>query len=227
MERVLVAAAHPDDEILGCGGTIALHAAQGAAVHVLILGEGMTSRGHSRPAGLQAGDLEGLRRSAREAASVLGVQNTLFHDFPDNRFDTVPLLEIVKVIEKVVADVRPTTVYTHHPGDLNVDHGRTCAAVLAACRPLPGASVRCLYAFEVPSSTEWTGPVGDPFQPTLFVDIGRTLDLKLRAMACYQTELRDWPHPRSLKAIEHLARWRGATAGREAAEAFAVLREVR
>lgn len=229
MERqsILVVSAHPDDEVLGCGGTLARHIQRGDEVHVLILGEGMVARYNTRQAGLEHGNLDRLRSAAARAIKTLGVQNVTFESFPDNSFDRVPLLDIVKVVERIKASLQPQVVYTHHGGDLNVDHRLTLQAVVTACRPQPGDSVRELYAFEVVSSTEWAGPLASAFTPTVFVDISGTLNQKLSAMACYETELRNWPHPRSLKAIEYLARWRGASVGCDAAESFQLIRAVR
>lgn len=225
--RVLVVAAHPDDEVLGCGGTMARLVRQGDRVQVLILGEGMVSRHADRSRGLQAAPLARLRRDTQRALLTLGVQRAAFESFPDNSFDRVPLLDIAKAVERAIAASRPAVVYTHHGGDLNVDHRLTLQAVLAACRPQAGQIVRDIYSFEVVSSTEWAGPAPAPFVPTVFSDISRTLPLKLKAMRCYATEIRRWPHPRSFKGIEHLARWRGATVGCAAAEAFQLIRSVR
>lgn len=222
---VLVVAAHPDDEVLGCSGTVAKWVRAGATAHTLILGEGETSRAATRDEGLQrTNTLTDLKDVAQTAARVLGVASVRMLGFPDNRFDTVALLDIVKSIEAVVAEVCPDTVLTHHRGDLNVDHRRTFEAVLTACRPLPGASVRAILSFETPSATEWNVPT--TFAPTFFEDITPTLATKLDALRSYDREMRPFPHPRSYKAIEHLARWRGATVGVAAAEAFEVVRMV-
>lgn len=225
LRKVLVVAAHPDDEVLGCGGTLARHVQQGDNVHVLILGEGVMSRYDGRRKAKNA-DLERLRRATADAMKILGVQHLTFEAFSDNSFDRMALLDIVKAVERVKNKVHPHIVYTHHGGDLNIDHRLTLQAVLAACRPQPDDPVKELHAFEVVSSTEWADPSMDIFSPTMFVDISATLPQKLRAMACYETELRNWPHPRSLKAIEHLARWRGASVGCEAAEGFRVIRSI-
>ncbi|MEP7056219.1 MAG: PIG-L deacetylase family protein [Caldimonas sp.] len=221
MNNVLVLAAHPDDEVLGCGGTIAKHAIAGDVVSVLILAEGLTSRDETRSRDLAHGDLSDLARAAREANRILGTTVLELHDFPDNRMDSVNLLDIVKVVEAAIAAAQPAIVYTHHAGDVNIDHRRTHEAVVAACRSVPGQVVKQLMYFEVPSSTEWQTPKSAPaFEPTLFVNIANTLETKLEALGCYSSELRPFPHPRSLQAVEALARWRGATAGYLAAEAF-------
>lgn len=218
---IAVIAAHPDDEVLGCGAAMAAHARRGDKVHVLILAEGLTSRDPARDRKARGGELGRLAAACRKAHAILGVSATRLEAFPDNRMDSVPLLEVVKVVEDFLRKTRADTVYTHHGGDVNVDHGVVHRAVVTACRPLPGARVRTLLFFEVPSSTEWQVPGQAPaFSPTWFIDAEKTLALKLKALRAYAMEMRPWPHPRSLEAVEHLARWRGATAGMEAAEAF-------
>jgi len=221
--KVLVVAAHPDDEVLGCGATMARHAAAGDEVHVVILAQGITSRG--KPGAKRA--LSRLGQAASKAAAVLGARPPVLEAFPDNRMDSVPLLDVVKVIEGHLARVAPRVIYTHHPCDLNVDHGVVHCALLTACRPLPGSQVERILCFEVPSSTEWRSPLAtEAFAPNWFVDVSRTLHLKLKALEAYASEMRPFPHPRSLAAVEHLARWRGASAGFKAAEAFALARAV-
>lgn len=224
--KLLVVAAHPDDEVLGCAGTVAKWVRAGATAHTLILGEGETARHASRDAGRAAGSavLVGLRASAESVAKILGVASVRVRDFPDNRFDTVPLLDLVKAVEEVITEVRPDTVLTHHRGDLNIDHRWTFEAVLTACRPLPNASVRTVLSFETPSATEWNVPA--TFAPTYFEDISATLAAKRDALRSYDREMRPFPHPRSYEAIEVLAKWRGAMAGVNAAEAFEVVRMV-
>jgi N-acetylglucosamine malate deacetylase 1 len=225
---VLVVAAHPDDEILGCGATIAQHVRQGDKVHVLILAEGVTSRDASPQRKARESELSSLRLAAQKAHKILGVHSVTLHHFPDNRMDSVDLLDIVKVIEGPIARLRPTIVYTHHRGDVNIDHQMTHDAVIAACRPQPAQTVKTLLFFEVASSTEWRPQAsGTPFTPNWFTDVSKTLPLKLAALKAYRQEMRPWPHSRSIKALEHLARWRGATIGRPAAEAFILGRTLR
>jgi len=219
-DTVLIVVAHPDDEVLGVGGTVAWHAARDDVVHSLILGEGEASRGTSTRVARRR--QAGLRQAAAKAAAELGAQEPLFRTYPDNRFDTVPLLSIVQDIEKTITAVRPTIVYTHHSGDLNVDHRVTYAAVLTACRPQPASLVRTMLTFETVSSSEW----GAAFQPRLFIDIEKHLGTKRRALAHYRAEMRAFPHARSLENVEALARHRGATAGLKAAEAFDVVRSI-
>jgi LmbE family N-acetylglucosaminyl deacetylase len=225
--RVLVIAAHPDDEVLGCGGTAARLVAEGHEVHFAILGEGMTSR-HPQRSDTDAKQLTVLHQQARAAAAKLGVKNLSLHKLPDNRLDTVPLLEVVKLVEELVDRVKPEIIYTHHAGDLNVDHGVIHRAVLTATRPTAGRPVLEIYAFEVSSSTEWAFQRIEPiFRPNVFVDITRTLEAKIAAMECYESEARKFPHPRSPEALRAIAtRW-GSVVGCGAAEAYELVRSVR
>jgi LmbE family N-acetylglucosaminyl deacetylase len=225
VNTALVVAAHPDDEVLGCGGTMARLAEEGWQVHVLILAEGVTSRAQARERAHHESELGALSRAAQAAASVLGVVGVRLLSMPDNRMDGIELLDVVKRVEEEIARLHPRRIYTHHRDDLNVDHRIVHDAVAAAARPLPGTCVREVMTFEVPSATEWRlAGSGIPFVPNVFVDIGRTLDRKCKALEAYASEMRQYPHARSLKAVEHLARWRGAGAGMEAAEAFQLAR---
>jgi len=225
--RVLVIAAHPDDEVLGCGATVARLVSEGHDVRFAILGEGVTSR-HPKRSDAEAGKLAALQCHARAAAEKVGVKDVLMHGLPDNRLDTIPLLDIVKLIEDLVERLSPEVIYTHHGGDLNIDHGIIHRAVLTATRPVNGTPVREIYAFEVPSSTEWAFQrLGRPFRPNVFVDVSRTLEAKIAAMQCYDSESRRFPHPRSPEALRAIAmRW-GSVAGCAAAEAFELVRLVR
>ncbi|MBI3804153.1 MAG: PIG-L family deacetylase [Nitrospirae bacterium] len=219
MQSILVVAAHPDDELLGCGGTIAKLADEGAIIHVAFLADGVFSRAGEKTKQQEA--LRSRRAAAQTACDILRVKSISFGDFPDNRMDTMALIEITQAVERSVAEHRPDTVFTHHAGDLNVDHRLAHQAVATACRPQSGHPVKTILSFEVPSSTEWPLPGSAPaFAPNWFVDISGTLDRKLAALDAYAAELRPWPHPRSRQGVEHLARWRGATVGAGAAEAF-------
>jgi LmbE family N-acetylglucosaminyl deacetylase len=223
----LVVAAHPDDEVIGCGGTIARHAANGDQVSVLIVAEGATSRTDRRDRATSASELSALAQSAQEANRLLGATRFGLLDFPDNRMDGVELLDVVKCIEAEIAQWQPEIVYTHHAGDVNIDHRIVHDAVIAGSRPQPGHCVRTLLFFEVASSTEWCPPSsGLFFQPDWFVDIGDVWEAKRAALSVYVSEMREFPHPRSVAALEHLARWRGATVGLPMAEAFALGRMI-
>jgi LmbE family N-acetylglucosaminyl deacetylase len=218
-ESALVVAAHPDDEILGCGGTVARLARAGCRVNVLILATGAASR-----AGATNADQEALADCARRAGAVLGVSEVRFCGFPDNAMDSLALLDIVKSVERAAESFRPDLVLTHHGGDLNVDHRLTHQAVVTAFRPLPGAHVRLVLAFETVSATEWSSAAERAFRPQFYVSIERELALKEDALACYAGELRPFPHPRSQEHVRNLARVRGAEMGSTAAEAFSIVR---
>jgi len=225
--RVLVVAAHPDDEVLGCGATMARLAREGHEVSIAIMGEGITSR-HAQPQQADAEQLSRLHGQAHAAASKLKARDVVLCKLPDNRLDTVALLDVVKLVEDLVQRLKPEIVYTHHPGDLNVDHGVVHRAVLTATRPMVEQPVREIYAFEVPSSTEWAFHQVEPsFRPNVFVDVSGTLEAKIDAMACYESESRKFPHPRSPEALRAIAaRW-GTVVGCQAAEAFELVRSVR
>lgn len=222
----LVVAAHPDDEVLGCGATMAKLTAAGEAVHVLILGEGSTSRADHRSDG-DTDLVSALVGMTQAAGALLGVSSVRHAGLPDNRFDSLDLLDIVKEVERAVDELSPTTVYTHHRGDLNVDHRMTQEAVLTATRPLPGSTVAEVLAFEVLSSSEWSFGRSERFDPNVFVDVTATMAAKQRALEAYAEEMRPSPHPRSHEAVAALAALRGSTIGVGAAEAFQLVRSMR
>lgn len=220
-ETVLVVAAHPDDEAIGCGGTIARWSSEGREVHLLFLADGETARAAAE----NGEDDKILRRqeAAKRAAKLWGAMSVSFETLPDNRMDSVDLLDVVRRIEIAVLAQKPSTVLTHHGGDVNIDHRRVHEATLAACRPQPGEPVRRLLFFEVASSTEWRPPSSAlPFVPNYYVDLSHHLDVKTAVLRVYAEEMRPFPHPRSIDALEALARWRGATVGVAAAEGFVV-----
>jgi len=220
-KTVLIVAAHPDDEILGCGGTIASHVERGDTVEILILAQGATSREREDNTGVLA-----LQAAASQAARILGAQPPRFGGLPDNRMDSVDLLDIVQVVESCLEEVEPAVVYTHHGADLNIDHRLCHQAVLTACRPIAGQTVRSIYAFETVSSTEWQPADQSSFTPTLFVDVTRHMASKVRALEVYASEMRPFPHPRSTENVKALAALRGSASGLMAAEAFSVIRIV-
>ena len=226
MSRILVVAAHPDDEVLGCGGTMARLGLE-HEVHVAILGEGISSRSPRREEASKEA-LRHLQDEARAASALLRARSIEFGGLPDNRFDELPLLEVVKQVERWVERVRPEAIYTHHPGDLNIDHAMTFRAVLTASRPISGGPVKDLYAFEVPSSTEWAFQRLEPvFRPTVFVNISDMIETKIQALQQYAGEMRVFPHPRSPEALRAIARRWGSVVGVECAEAFELIRSVR
>lgn len=219
---VMVIAAHPDDEALGCGGTIAKHVDQGDTVHFIFVADGVSSRNAS-------GDQALIERevATKRAAFLLGASSFDTLGFPDNRLDTIALLDIVQCLELQIERIKPSIIYTHHGGDLNVDHRKVHSAVITACRPLPGSSVREIYAFEIPSSTEWSSIGFVPFLPNHYVDISNFLLKKISVLDAYGIEMRPFPHSRSIQHVQDLARHRGSSVGLAAAEAFMVLRVLR
>jgi LmbE family N-acetylglucosaminyl deacetylase len=220
--RILVVAAHPDDEVIGCGGSVRKWHDEGGKVSALILAEGAASR---KEKGADAkSEVEALRTQARNCAKIIGYDDIVFEDFPDNRMDEPDLLDVIKVVERYVKTYSPKMVITHHYGDLNVDHRIAFQAVLTACRPIKGGggdSVKSSYCFETLSSTEWNFPYHkNGFSPNTFIDITGTISAKLRAFGCYQSEMRRAPHPRSVESIKAAnARW-GSVIECNFAEAF-------
>lgn len=218
--NILVLAAHPDDEVLGCGGTIARLSAEGHKVTIAILGQGAASR-FPKGSNEANDEISELRERSKEAARILGAAEVLHYDLPDNRFDSGNLLDIVKLIESVGRHTSPDKVFTQHGGDLNVDHHITFRATLTAFRPQPGSRVKALYAYEVASSTEWAfASLGSHFVPNTFVDVSDYVEKKINALNAYANEMREFPHPRSLEAIQNQMLERGARIGVNVAEAF-------
>ncbi len=226
MSTVLVIAAHPDDEILGVGGTAARRSEEGDNVYALILGEGQTSRWDVREQAEQTA-VHQLHKNTMEAARIIGYSDVFFENLPDNRFDSVDLLDIIKKVERYITELQPDVLYTHHHGDLNIDHRLTCEAVLTAARPVGSSTVQEIYEFETLSSTEWNfGNKEINFYPNVFVDIEGYLPQKLDAMKKYESELCDFPHPRSLEMLEIMAKKWGSTVGKINAEAFELVRQI-
>ena len=224
MKKVVVFAAHPDDELLGEGGTIRRLADEGVSVHAVILAEGLTSRCIKR-SDLNPLELTRLQEDARKAAKEVGYAGIDFCGLPDNRMDGMELLNIIKMIQSYIEKYRPDTIFTHHHGDLNVDHKITCEAVLTAARPVGAYGVEKIYAFETPSSTEWNYTYREPFRPNVFFDVSDTIEAKIRGMPCYTSETASYPHPRSPEALRALASYRGSSVGFKMAEGFMLLRE--
>lgn len=224
MNRIVVFAAHPDDELLGVGGTIRKLVNEGVEAHAVILAEGITSRFDKRDKA-DLSELDKLKENAREAASVIGYNSIEFCNFPDNRMDSIDLLDVIKTVSVFVEKYSPDTIFTHHHGDLNIDHRRVCDAVLTACRPVGESIVKRIYTFETPSSTEWNFNYEDAFNPNVFFDVNLTIESKIKGMECYLSERKAYPHPRSSEALIALAKTRGVQSGFEMAEAFMLLRE--
>lgn len=223
--RVLVVAAHPDDEVLGPGATIAKHSHVGDTVQIAIAAQGATSRANKESG--TAEFVDELRETAKKASSALGALPPIFFEFPDNAMDGITLLQICQKVEELVESFQPSVVYTHHGGDLNIDHELIHRAVLTATRPLPGSCVKSVYTYETVSSTEWFAPHQQfQFRPTRFVDVSNSFDKKLEALKIYSKEMREFPHARSHEAVAALATFRGANSGFYKAEAFSVVREL-
>jgi LmbE family N-acetylglucosaminyl deacetylase len=219
--KILVVAAHPDDELLGVGGTVAKHVDEGDSVHLAIICEGVSMR-YSKER------LDEVREQSHKAAAILGVGDVTFRDLPDQRLDTLPLGAIISEVEKLVRSVRPDSVYTHFCGDINRDHRVLAEAVMVATRPYAAPWVREILMYETPSSTEWGLPQLSPaFQPSVFVDVTQTLERKLQAFACYTAEVCAEPHPRSLAGLLARAHYWGSQVNRQAVEPFASVRSLR
>lgn len=218
---VLVVAAHADDEVLGCGGTIAKHLDNGDKVTVMFMTDGVSARDN-----VSNVNTEERSTAASRAMSILGVKDIRQSNFPDNEMDTVPLLNIVKDIELVVQDINPRIVYTHFANDLNVDHQITLQAVMTACRPQKWNPVKEIYTFEVLSSTEWSSKSNNAFIGQKINDVSCQWQRKLDALNAYSEEMREFPHSRSIECVDGLGCLRGATHGIVRAEAFFVERIV-
>ena len=225
----MVVVAHPDDEVLGPGATMhKLANDYRCNVRAVILGEGITSRDDRRDTEKRKGELEIHRQNIETAVATVGYDSVGIYDFPDNRFDTVPLLDIIKVIEQEKVTFEPDIIFTHHGGDVNIDHQRTFESVITACRPLSDENVRAILTFETMSGTEWRAPT-DPrhFVPNLFVEISEEgLGAKINAMESYEFERRPFPHPRSPEALRIRAQMWGVANGLTMAEAFSVARTI-
>ena len=233
--NILIIAAHPDDEVLGMGGTIAKHTSQHDTVSIIYMATGITGRRElseseyeikNIPKKIQEDwqqEIGKLRQDANKSARLLKVKNVKFFDFPDNEMDGIHLLKVVKVIEKEIKTAKPDRIYTNHYGDLNVDHKVVYNATLVACRPA-NFPVKEILSFEVLSSTEWSYPYN--FNPNHFINIEKYLGKKIKAMELFVNEIRKFPHPRSSENIKHVARRWGSVSGFNAAEAFELIRRL-
>lgn len=228
-KRILLVVAHPDDELLGLGASMyrLIHEHQ-CQIHVVILGEGITSRSDNRDTKLWENELAIHRENIKNAQNAIGYQSVSVYNFPDNRFDTVALLDIIKVIEKEKSNFYPDIIFTHHGGDVNIDHQRTFEAVITACRPMAHEKVKSIITFETPSGTEWRAS-SDPkhFIPNFIFEISEnSLNSKIQAMECYKFEKRQYPHPRSPEALRIRAQMWGISNGVNLAEAFQIIRSI-
>ena len=222
-KKVLVAASHPDDEILGCGGTLHKLKRRGAKISVLFLSDGESSRKTSNIKKL----IFERREQAKKAAKIIGIKNLIFGNFPDNSMDSVPILKIIQFVEKQIKVFKPDTIFTHFENDLNIDHQITNKAVVTACRPAKNQTVKSILFFEILSSTEWNiSSKNKNFKPNYFVDISESMKFKIKALRCYKKEIKKWPHPRSIQGVNLLSKSRGSTVGFSNAEAFILGRHI-
>ena len=228
-KKILVVVAHPDDELLGLGATMhKLISGYKCKVRVIILGEGITSRSDERDPERWKEELKIHRQNIEQARKAIGYESVGIYDFPDNRFDTVALLDIIKVIEKEKEIFQPEIIFTHHGGDVNIDHQITFNAVITATRPIEHEKVNTIITFETPSGTEWIAS-SEPrtFIPNLFIEVSEDdLEAKIKGMESYEFEKRLYPHPRSPRALKILAQYRGVTVGKKYAEAFCNVRSI-
>lgn len=220
MTKVLVVAPHPDDEVLGCGGTIVKHVRGGAEVYLCIVTK-------AYPPEWSEDEIKESREEVLKVNGILGIKKTYFLDLPTVKLDSIPQKELNDVIIQVVNEVQPEIVYTPHRGDVNRDHQLVFDAAMVATRPKPGSAISKVFSYETLSETEWAAPfLQNAFTPNVYVDISETLEVKLKAMSAYKAELKEYPHPRSLEAISALAKIRGSNVGVKAAEAFILIREI-
>lgn len=226
-KRIMVVVAHPDDELLGCGATMnKLITEYSCTIKAVILGEGITSRSDKRDVEQWNKELELHKSNIKMATEQVGYQSFSAYNFPDNRFDTVARLDIIKTIEKEKEEFNPEIIFTHHGGDVNIDHQRTFESVITACRPLQNEGVKSIITFETPSGTEWRAS-SDPknFIPNLFIEVSKeNMNAKIKGMESYEFERRDFPHPRSSEALKILAQRYGVMMGGEMFEAFQIIR---
>lgn len=223
-KKILIIAAHPDDEALGCGGTIKKLTKKKYKIRVIFLADGETSR--LRKKNIDYNKLINIRENqAKKASKILGINSLKFYRLPDNRLDQIELIKINRIIENEIEKFRPSTVFTHSNHDLNVDHIATHNSTITACRPYKYKFINSIYAFEISSSTESNfKSTKKKFSPNVFIDIKKELKTKLKALSCYTKEIKKWPNPRSIKAIKILSNYRGFQAGIENAEAFQLIR---
>jgi len=218
--KILVIAPHPDDEVLGCGGTIVKHTSRGDEVYLCIVTKTYTPEWSEDEA-------KERREEVLRVNKILGIKKTYFLDLPTVKLDTIPQKELNDLISQVINEVQPEVVYIPHQGDANKDHRLVFEAAMVATRPIPDSATKKVLCYETLSETEWAAPFEESaFIPNVWIDISGVLATKLKAMSAYKSELKEFPHPRSLEAISALAKMRGATVGVEAAEAFMLVREI-
>jgi len=217
--KILIIAAHPDDEILGCGGSI-FQFKKNSLIKVVFLTNGVSARGNSKK------NIEKRKNECLKLFRHLDIEKPIFFNFPDNQLDKIPLLKIIKKIEKILYSFKPNAVFTHYENCLNIDHKIAYQATITACRPINNTSVKKILSFEIPSSTDWAVYKGKNFQPNYFIDISKVIKKKLEAMNFYKSEIKKYPHSRSLKGIKSLASVRGTSSGLRYAEGFMLVRSI-
>jgi LmbE family N-acetylglucosaminyl deacetylase len=216
--NIMIIAAHPDDEVLGCGATAARLVKEGHKVTPIILCENASVR-------YDSGMRNNLEEWCRQSSKILGMSEPVFLRYADQKLDTYPSLEMAQVIEKMISDLQPEVIFTHHGGDINRDHQVLFEAALVAARPVPGCPVKTVYSYETISSTEWAATeYYSTFRPNVFFDASETIEMKLKAFGCYVSEIKPYPHPRSIEAIEIRMKDWGSRVGLKAAEAFQLVR---
>ena len=221
-KKILVVASHPDDEVLGCGGTLIKYSNDGYEIKIIFMTNGVSSRSK-----IQKNEILKRKNAAVKSSRILGANKPKFFNFKDNAMDSVSLLKIIKKIEKEVNNFKPSIIFTHYNSDLNIDHEITSRATLTACRPTKNNSVKSLFMFYVPSSTEWSHKKNkNNFVPNWFEDISKSYKKKKIALNCYKMEMRKWPHPRSLKNIKNLQEVFAAEVGQKNTEAFLLYRRI-
>ena len=226
-KTIVVIAAHPDDEVIGCGGSIARFRQEGKDVHILLMTDGVSSRNQD-PNHVNIDDVTDRNNHSEKANKILGTSSVTYLNFPDNMMDSVSMLSVVKEIESFLEKHKPDIVFTHHSGDVNIDHRIVHDAVIVACRPQPGYYVKELLFFEIASSSEWqSNSFNKPFLPNMFIDISSTIQKKADALNEYEIETREFPHPRSIEAIKALSKWRGSNVGVSNAESFMIGRMIK
>jgi len=228
-KKIMIVVAHPDDELLGLGATMnRLIDECNVKTHVVILGEGITSRADQRSPDKWKEELDIHRKNIHKAQAAIGYHTVSIYDLPDNRFDAVDLLDIIKIIEKEKNEFKPEVIFTHHGGDLNIDHRRTFEAVITACRPMEHEHVKTIITFETPSGTEWQASNDPrPFLPNLFFEVSeKNIASKIKGMESYEFEKRSYPHPRSPEALKIQAQRWGIANGKNYAEAFTLIRMI-
>jgi LmbE family N-acetylglucosaminyl deacetylase len=220
--KVLIIGAHPDDETYGMGGTIAKYTSRGIVVHVLIITDGSSSQYNNYKEMIMR-----KKKEAKNAMEILGVEKIELESFPDMKLDTIPHIEINKLIENKIKNFNPSIIFTHHWGDINKDHRLVFESTIVATRPINNQTLKSIYTYETPSSTEWSSmELNDKFVPNLFIDISEFMDQKIKAIEAYESELRKFPHPRSTEAVRAYDKKNGIIIGRTFAERFTLIRSI-